>query len=404
MEYQERISEWVQMYLKHVREVSVETHVRDEEGYKFKAVQHFQSNFNLEETDIAGNLQKSVLNNNLVVGAQYFPRKVMIDFAQKYPEEVRAILRSLFDESRDVEGRITEARAAFERLREVRNKEAEKPFSKTYIGLRVLSLLLSYRFPEKHNAIKPAEWKVFSCFIDPEFAIPNHTSPGEQYAMYLKFIEPLRAYLKQRPEIVEIKKKLVEGIEFRDSEFHWVTQDVIYVTARIYAGSRSEEAAAPAYRTSEVREEVVELEEQEPSANEDGTGFMPLEKHLEEYIVRNWKNIDFGENLELYHDEDGTPGQQYTTDVGIIDLLAKDDKGDFVVIELKRAESGHNVVGQILSYMGWVEEKLAQKNQKVRGLVIVGKSDNKLRAALRPVSDKIGIREYLMEMKLVRPN
>jgi DNA polymerase-1 len=53
---------------------------------------------------------------------------------------------------------------------------------------------------------------------------------------------------------------------------------------------------------------------------------MPLEKYLEEYIMKNWDIVDFGEKLFIYRDEDGTPGQQYVTDVGIMDILAKDEK------------------------------------------------------------------------------
>jgi hypothetical protein len=277
----------------------------------------------------------------------------MIDFAQLYPEEVRGILRRLFDETRDVGERITGAWKAFDQLRLQRNKGAEKPYSKTYIGLRVLSLLLSYRFPEKYNALKPAEWKVFCNFLDPDFAIPNHTPPGDQYVMYLDYIELLREYLGKRMEIMEIKQKLVEGLEFRDSEFHWMTQDVIYVTARMYAGARSGEIPAPA--ASESQDDALEVGTPTTAINEDGTGFMPLEKYLEDYIVQNWESIDFGEKLELYHDEDGAAAQQYTTDVGIIDVLAKDSKGNFVVIELKKAASGHSVVGQIVEFQRLME-------------------------------------------------
>jgi RecB family endonuclease NucS len=124
---------------------------------------------------------------------------------------------------------------------------------------------------------------------------------------------------------------------------------------------------------------------------------------VEEYLVRKWDTIDFGEKLELYRDEDGTPGQQYTTEVGIIDILAKDSKGDFVVIELKRAESGYKVVGQVLNYMGWVQDKLATHGQKVRGMIIVGRADNTLKSALKLVADKVKIREYRVKMDFIDP-
>ena len=205
-----------------------------------------------------------------------------------------------------------------------------------------------------------------------------------------------------REEIGEIKKKLIEGLAFQDEEYRWITQDVIYVTARIFAATRVDEVVVTEHKAPTVGRVEADGEITQ-SATDEATGFMPLEEYLEEYVVKNWDNIDFGEPLTLFHDEDGTPGQQYTTDVGIIDILAKDDHDNFVVIELKRAEAGYKVVGQVLNYMGWVKEKLAQKDQSVRGLIIVGKADNTLRSALIPVSDKIALKEYRVKMRLVAP-
>lgn len=396
----ERYAEWLQIYLKHIREISVEAHVHEEEGYKFESVQQFYNTFDIDAPDLAGNLDAAIINNNLVTGAMYFPRKMLLLYAQAYPEDTREILRCLFDESVDVAKRITEAQQDFNDLELRRSKALQHKPAATFIGLRFLSLLLGFRYPETHNALKPVEWKVFARFIDPEFSMPNHTPPGEQYNIYNRYIEPLRAYLKQRPEIIEIRDQLIAGLGFQDYELHWMTQDVIFVTARVFAHSRSNETESvlPAREpVDDVADEATAYDTDESTMN---TGFMPLEKYLEEYVVKNWDNIKFGEKLHMYLDEDGTTGQQYTTDVGIIDILAVDDNNDFVVIELKRAESGYKVVGQILNYMGWVQDKLAQDGQKVRGMIIVGQADKTLRAAVRPVANMIALKEYRIKMIL----
>jgi hypothetical protein len=387
-------AEWLQIFLKHIRDVSVDVHVREDEGYKFEAVQHFQSHFDINAIDIAGNIDEAILNNNLIAGAMYFPKKMLTIYAQLYPEETRRALIDLFDESVDVGERITATQIAFSALEEQRSKQFNKPAVNTYIGLRFLSLLLGYRYPDKHNPLKPAEWKVFARFIDPNFSMPHHTSPGDQYKIYCKYIDPLREYLKTRNEVAEIRDRLVDGLAFRDEEYRWVTQDVIFVTARVYAGQRASDFATASQDIRSSEPEEIE------GADDFGTGFMPLEQHLEEYVVKNWDNINFGEKLTMYFDDDGTTGQQYTTDVGIIDILAQAENDDYVVIELKRDESGYKVVGQILNYMGWVEEKLAQDNQKVRGMIIVGRADKTLKAAIRPVRDKITLKEYRIKMYL----
>lgn len=133
---------------------------------------------------------------------------------------------------------------------------------------------------------------------------------------------------------------------------------------------------------------------------DDQTEFV-LEKYLEEFIVSNWDKIDFGEKLRLFEDEDGNSGQQYYAEgVGYIDLLALDKNDDFVVTELKKGRKNDEVIGQVLRYMGWVRQKLAKKDQKVRGLIIVGEKDEKLEFALSEISDKVKVMRYSIKFKL----
>jgi len=87
------------------------------------------------------------------------------------------------------------------------------------------------------------------------------------------------------------------------------------------------------------------------------TAEFALEKYLKEFIVSNWKRIDFGAKLELFKDEEENSGENYATPIGYPDLLCVDkDTGDFVVIELKKGRESDKVVGQILRYIGWIED------------------------------------------------
>lgn len=396
-----RHSEWLRLFLDTiVQEGGIQNHVDNREGYKFNCVNTFQSNFDIEATDLAGNLDKSIETNNLVVGAMYFPKKMLLIYALQYPNETREILRNLFDDSKDIAERINHTKTAFEQLEHKRASiEDHKPYN-TYIGLRFISLLLGYYNPNKYNALKPSEWKVFARFMNSDFGIPQKTSHGDQYIIYSEYIESLRDYLIDRPEISEVKSSLTEGLQFKDEEYRWMTQDVIFVTARAYANKKSAEH-------KEYKEDDVTIQPDNirlgVDVGEEDTGFMALEAHLEEYVIRNWSNIDFGEDLDIYVEDDGTTGQQYTTDVGILDILAKDKSGNFVVIELKRADSGYKVVGQTLNYIGWVQENLATNGEKVRGLIIVGKADKQLLMAVKPVSEMIKLKEYRVHMQLKDP-
>ena len=103
---------------------------------------------------------------------------------------------------------------------------------------------------------------------------------------------------------------------------------------------------------------------------EDAAAFA-MEKHLEDFLVKNWAQTELGKDYDIYA-EDGEPvGQQYPTDTGPMDLLAvKKDKSELLVVELKRGKASDVVVGQVLRYMGFVKEDLAESHQAVRGAII----------------------------------
>jgi len=133
-------------------------------------------------------------------------------------------------------------------------------------------------------------------------------------------------------------------------------------------------------------------------AIEDPSAFV-LEKYLEDFIVSNFETI-FKGTLQIYEDAEGNIGQQYTTDIGQIDILATESKsGSFVVIELKKGRPSDQVIGQILRYMGWVKKNLCKQGQTVKGLVICRDLDAKLSYALEMTND-IEVRYYNVSFKL----
>ena len=134
---------------------------------------------------------------------------------------------------------------------------------------------------------------------------------------------------------------------------------------------------------------------------EDSSSFS-LEKHLEDFLVRNWNSTELGKEYIIY-EEDGEPsGQQYATDTGPIDILAiSKDKKTLLVIELKKGKASDDVVGQILRYMGYVKDVLAEPEQTVRGIVIALDDDKKLRRALAMLSN-VEFYSYKVDFKLVK--
>jgi len=111
-----------------------------------------------------------------------------------------------------------------------------------------------------------------------------------------------------------------------------------------------------------------------------------MEKHLEDFLVENWPQTELGKEYDIY-EEDGEPvGQQYQSDTGPLDILAiSKNKKKLLVVELKKGRASDSVVGQVLRYMGYVQEELAEKNQTVHGVIIAQEEDPKLRRAISMV-------------------
>ena len=110
----------------------------------------------------------------------------------------------------------------------------------------------------------------------------------------------------------------------------------------------------------------------------DGNLFI-LESGLEEAVKANLSQL----NLHLADDD---IQQQCNLGIGVgrTDLICRDDKNNFVVLELKAIQTSDYVVGQILRYMGYIRENWAEKEKvDVKGIIITPSYDEQLRLAAK---------------------
>ncbi len=115
-----------------------------------------------------------------------------------------------------------------------------------------------------------------------------------------------------------------------------------------------------------------------------GEEIVVLEKGLEEAIKPNLKSL----GLKL---ADGSIQQQFSMGPGVgrSDLICLDEKSDLVVIELKRGRSSEAVVGQVLKYVGYMQENIAKKGQKVHGWIVTGDYDEGLKWAAKAANVRV---------------
>ncbi len=134
---------------------------------------------------------------------------------------------------------------------------------------------------------------------------------------------------------------------------------------------------------------------------EDPSAFA-LERHLEDFLVQNWDQTELGRQYDIFEEDGEKVGQQYPTDTGPMDILAiKKDKTELLVVELKKGRASDAVVGQVLRYMGFAAQELAEPNQKVKGVIIALEDDQRIRRALA-VTPNIEFYRYQISFKLLR--
>ncbi len=123
---------------------------------------------------------------------------------------------------------------------------------------------------------------------------------------------------------------------------------------------------------------------------------LSLETYLEDLIIEQWLQIDFGADLSFVE------RQTNCGDIGYLDILARDKATDgFVVIELKRDKGDDEVFGQVCRYMGWVGENLIQMDGvPVCGIIIAAEITPKLEAAAK-TNPNVRVVEYAIRIELL---
>ncbi len=138
----------------------------------------------------------------------------------------------------------------------------------------------------------------------------------------------------------------------------------------------------------------------DPDVN-DASAFA-LEKHLEDFLVQNWLQTELGREYNIFEEDGQKVGQQYATDTGPVDILAvSKDRSELLVVELKKGRASDSVVGQILRYMGYVKDVIAEEGQKVKGAIIALEDDQRIRRALAVTPDVTFFR-YQVNFKLLK--
>lgn len=128
----------------------------DDEKFKRQAVKGFQDNWDIEAIDFCTMLKNSLDKTfNLLASSHYFPKKMIQEFSEKESETVRQMFMDLFDESKDLYGRMVSFKAQSKQLV---NKHWD-PGKSDFQTENTLTTYLWLRYPDKYYIYKFEEAK-----------------------------------------------------------------------------------------------------------------------------------------------------------------------------------------------------------------------------------------------------
>lgn len=129
----------------------------EREKYKWKAIKVFQDNWDNEADDFHGMLKKALSETyNLLASTSRLPRKMILRYAELFPEDVREMFRNLFDESLSLSSRIKTfiKKANSFKLPE---RTVDGKSLQSYQDENAVTTYLWLRYPDKYFIYKYAE-------------------------------------------------------------------------------------------------------------------------------------------------------------------------------------------------------------------------------------------------------
>lgn len=209
------------------------------EKYKWQAVKCFQLNWDVNATDFAEMLKKSLsATAKLLASVNNFPARMIQKFAEIVPEEVRAMYIELFDESKDVYERINSFKLKSSILLERYGNGA----AQHYQNENSISTYLWLRYPGKYYIFKLSEVKVVASELESDYRFKKGAYADNIHNFYALYNE-ICAELQKDDELRNMLAAQVDSTCYSDPEMRTLTIDVGFYISRYYSKRNDEPAA-----------------------------------------------------------------------------------------------------------------------------------------------------------------
>ncbi len=206
-----------------------------ENKFKWEAIQHFQNLWNIEASDVPRMIDNSLSATGVLLAAtNFYPRKMIEEFGLMAPEKVRDMFLNLFDENKDVIGRIEEFKQKSQILFDANLSLLRKKYPSAKLHFqneKVISTYLWLRYPDKYYIYRFRETKLLANILQSNYffkqgAIVNNLE--EFYSLY----NEIREYVLADSELIDLFKSKCTKSCYPDPQYRTLTSDFCHYMAR----------------------------------------------------------------------------------------------------------------------------------------------------------------------------
>lgn len=259
----------------------------NEEKYKWEAVKCFQDNWDIHAADFEDMLSQSLSKtSNLLASTNNFPAGMIIEFAHAAPEKVRTMYMDLFDESKDVFGRIE----SFKKQSNILLKKYKSTAKQHYQHENAITTYLWLRYPDKYYVYKYSEARSVSNKLDSNYKFKKGSYTDNLKSFY-DFYNEIRESLKRDSTLIDLFKSQLTDDCYPDSELRTLTFDVGFYISRNISKPADKESNQADSDDMEFTEKPKSSEEHRYwwlNANPKIWSFSNLQtSHVQEYTLFN---------------------------------------------------------------------------------------------------------------------
>ena len=203
----QKIQDYIIKFKRHLRSNQKEATL-----YRWESLLNFQTNFDLETTELAQMYDKSLQNTQTVrlwKDRQYFPKEIMLLFCKLQPEYVKFAFTDLFNEEKSIAGRMD--RFIFycdELLKAYKEEYPLKIENNHYHHYPIIALYLNFYYPEQYALYN------FSIFEKTMINLGSRDIPKQNdIERFFKICRTLNKFLSKDEEVWSLHQKRLHPIK-----------------------------------------------------------------------------------------------------------------------------------------------------------------------------------------------